>query len=250
MQHLTSQKQSEMISQSPPFVLDSFIQITTENITPQRDIFHGVCFHLNQESLSEIQQAKANKREVSISTFLLTDLRYYTLFDQENNIQSGFNFSTYYQHHNSEEAMIRSVISLDGSIMQQIRRDCLEDSEFALQIASAHQWLIEQLLGKLRLKIQIKVESWVYWLSWVVSLLIVVMTVVLNLKHFMSMHPSLMIIAPLLMCWLLQEGIKRLFRLVFPSLRLWLFRELLFGRFSRRQKMQKMALGVLGRIGL
>ncbi|MGK7878248.1 MAG: hypothetical protein AB4426_34575 [Xenococcaceae cyanobacterium] len=245
MQHLPFRKPSQQASLSRPLVLESCIEITRENITRKRVVFHGVCFHLNQDSLRKVEQAKENNCQLNLAPLLLADWRYYALVDRQSLLQSGLTFCTYYQQDDSEEAMMRSVISLDGNIIHQISSDCLKNSEFSRQITSAHYWLIEQLLLKLRLEVQ----GWLNWLSWSLSLLILAAVLLLNLEQLTPINP-IMLLALLLMCWLLQWGIKRLLGWLLPLLRRWLLRELLFGLFSRRQRTRKIVWDILGRMGL
>ena len=246
MQYSPSSKNSTQASLNQTFELKSCIQIIKESITQKQLLFHGVSFHLNHDILQEIEQAKLNNYQLKLSPALLIDWRYYALFNQYSNLQSELTFSTYYQQGKSKEAMMRSVISFNGEVLHQISSNCLQNSELTEQITSAHYWLIEQLLDKLKLRL--KRASWLNWFSWSLSILIVTLTMLFHLDKF-QMYP-LMLIFPFLMCWLLQWGIKRLLRLFLPSFHRWFLRQLLFGLFSRQQQTQQKALGILEKIGL
>jgi hypothetical protein len=202
--------------------LEPYIKIEKENITPKRELFHGIRFILDKDVLKTIQQAQQMGRHLDISPSLLADLRYYALTDGENRLQSGLTFFTYYLRGGAEEALMRSVISTDGDIFHQIKSECLERPNFCYQIAAAHYWLIEQLLGQLclgtlpRLK-QLKQLKQLKWLSWGLSLLIVAAIVILYLPQLIQLNPWLVLL-PLVMLWLLQVILQHLLRLFLPTI--------------------------------
>ncbi|MBZ8183151.1 hypothetical protein [Oscillatoria salina] len=226
-------------------VLESCIEIVKEKITRKRVVFHGVNFYLSEAYLEQIELARETGAKLNLSRPFLTDWRYYALFDEQNRFQSGLTFSTYYEQGNSNIPLMRSVISLDGDILHQIANDCLSLPDFALKITSAHYWLIEQLLAQLRLEAQ----NWLNWFSWGLSLIIVAVTVLGNLEKLLPINP-ITLLAPLLMAWLLQVGIKRLLLLILPHFRRWLLRQLLFGMFSQSPQKRKFVLRLLGRLGI
>lgn len=221
--------------------LEPYIQVDKEQITPKRVRFHGIRFHLDQNSLKQIQQARETGHSLQISRELLADLRYYALISEENRLQSGLTFCTYYWWGNSEEALMRSVISIDGDIIHQIRSDCLDPPDFGCQLACAHYWLIDQLLGQLRLRARVKLNQ----LSWGLSLLIVAATVIPYIRQLWRVNPWLLL-APMLMSWLLQLVLQRLLRLFLIPLGRWALRQLLLGLLSRRLLKKRIAKGILG----
>lgn len=233
MQHLRFRKRRQ--HKSSRVNLDSCIQLVTENITRQRVAFHGIRFYLNRETISQIQQAKANGDRIHISRPLLADLRYYALFDWENNLQSGLTFSTYYQRGKTSQALIRSIMFPDGDAIQQIRSDSLQRPQLALTLTSAHHWLVEQLLRELRPRSS---GSW-HRLAWVLSALIVAVVALPLLGWLASIHPLWLLLILLIpvAIWLLQVGIRGLLH--------GLWHQILFGRFSRRRT-RKLALRMLG----
>jgi hypothetical protein len=122
--------------------LEPYIKVDKEKIARKRFLIHGIRFNLDKDILQKIQQAQHTGRHLHISRELLTDLRYYALLEEDNHLQSGLTFCTYYLRSGSEEALMRSVISADGDIFHQIKSDCLESPNFCRRIASAHYWLI------------------------------------------------------------------------------------------------------------
>ncbi|NES46499.1 hypothetical protein, partial [Moorena sp. SIO2C4] len=133
-----SQQHSQTLDQGKGMNIDSYINIEQEQITRSRVLFHSIRFDLNQDILTKIKQAQETGHGLDISGELLSDLRHLALLDWENRLQSGLTFSTYYLPVDRAQALMRSVIALDGEILHQIKRDCLENPDFCCQIADAH----------------------------------------------------------------------------------------------------------------
>lgn len=104
---------------------------------------------------------------------LVSNLRYYTLFNdaQRKHFQSGLTFYCYYNKtiENSQipqgsfnqvqrKIILRSVLSLDGDIIHQVRKDFLQEPNCE-GIASAYYWLSEQLLASVQ--INFNLIAWV-----------------------------------------------------------------------------------------
>lgn len=241
MGHNFYRQHSQKASDRDGLNLEPYIKVDQEKITRKRVLIHGIRFNLDKDILQKIQQAQHTGRHLHISRELLTDLRYYALLEEDNHLQSGLTFCTYYLRSGSEEALMRSVISADGDIFHQIKSDCLERPNFCRRIASAHYWLIEQLMSQLRLRTLLRLNQ----LSWGLSLLIVAATVIPYIQHFMEANP-LLLLAPVLMSWLLQVGLQRLLLLLLPTVRRWALRQLLSGLLSRKALKKKMAKGIMG----
>lgn len=169
-------------------------------------LWEGICLNLDKSSLVAIERAKTDGSQLYLSPQQQTDLRCYILFEGKNYL-----FSTYYE----EEAIVRSSIFLDGEIIHQISNNSLEEVEFAGKITTAHYWLMEQIIGQVNFDSGMA-KGWLNWLPWGVSCFIVLITVLINLTNFLSLPFWLILLAPLLMCWLLQLGIKRLLRKFLP----------------------------------
>jgi hypothetical protein len=219
--------------------LEPYIKVDKERVSRSHVLFHSIHFNLDKDILKSIQSAQKTGKNLQISRELLGDLRYYALIDGESRLQSGLTFCTYYEFDNLTEAVMRTVISTDGDIIHQIKHDCLDIPNFGLEIASAHYWLIDQLLGQLRLQALIKLN----FLSWSTSLLIVGASVIPHIEKFID-NPWLML-APPLMTWLLQVGIKRLLRLLLPTIGRVVIRRLLSGLLSRQPLEKNLAKGLL-----
>jgi len=238
--HPLRQKHSQKVPNNNGLNLEPYIQVDKEQITRKRVLFHGIHFHLDKDILASIQQAQETGRPLEISRQLLADLRYYVLIDGESRLQSGLTFCTYYLRGGTEEALMRSVISTDGDIIHQIKSDCLERPNFCCRIASAHYWLIDQLLSQLRLRALLKVNL----LSWGLSIAITAGTVIPHIQKFMQTSPW-MLFAPVVMSWFLQVGLKRLLILLLPTVRRWALRQVLARLLSQSPLDKKIAKGIL-----
>ncbi len=225
------------------FNLDPHIAIERERIARSQVLFHSVSFHLDKDILAEIQLARETGRPASISGQLLTDLRVWALLGQENRPTSSLVFSTYYQDGETAEALMRSTISPDGDILNQIRADCLERPDFCDDIAAAHYWLIAQLLGQLRLG-AIRRFS---WLPWGLAVLIVAVGVLPFIGPLVQVSPWLLLV-PVALVGLLQFVLRPLLVWLFPTLGCWQPRQLLSGLLSRQGWRRAIARRILARL--
>ncbi|MEW6494042.1 MAG: hypothetical protein AB1589_16245 [Cyanobacteriota bacterium] len=243
MRHRLSRKYSYKSRHDNALNLEPYIQFEQERITRSRLVFHGIRFHLDQDILQSIQEAQNTGCSLYISRKLLTNLLYYALIDRENRLQTGLTFCTYYAWNGSLEPLMRSVISTDGEILQQIKSDCLEHPEFCRQMASAHYWLINQLLGKLRLGQVLKLNQLAWGISWVIAVVIVAIALPFMLL-LIQVRPWMLIVL-VLITWLLQWILQRLLRRLFPILGRWVLRQLLPGLLSHKPLEKKIAQGIL-----
>ena len=241
MQNHLYREYSQKVSKRKGLSLEPYIIVEKERITRKRVVFHSVRFNLDKDILKKIQQAQQTGRCLSISRKLLADLRYYVLIDSENRLQSGLTFYTYYLRDGSKEALMRSVISMDGDIFHQIKNDCLESPNFCRKLVSAHYWLIDQLLSQLRLGELFRLKL----LSWGLSLLITGVIVIPFIQQLIKVNPWLLL-ALVAMVWLLQMVLRPLLLLFLPILGHWTLRKLLSGLLSRKLLEKKIAKGILG----
>ena len=219
------------------------IQIEVEHISRSQFLFHGVRFTLDKETLRHIQQAQQMGDSLKLSRQLLTDLRYYALIDDENRWQSGLTFCTYYKRGSSQEALMRSVIGLDGDIIHQIQRNCLERPNFSHQISTAHYWLIEQVMRQLRFGKYVPLTGLINGLAWGLTLLISMLLVIPFIPVFLN-NPW-MLIAVLIMVGLFYMGFRRLFHLLRPTARRWIMRRIVAGFLSSKPRSKRLARRLL-----
>jgi hypothetical protein len=167
-------------------------------------------FYLNEDILPALQLAESEGYILKISSTLLSNLRRYALFDDEGYPQSGLTFCTHYTDNthtcnaqnvtlseiNSKNGadiavppvsfpegklVLRTVVSLDGDVIHQVDDAHLRHPH-CLAIASAHHWLINQLMGRLRLSFTSPVEI----ILVIVPSTIVAATVLANLTSLLQ----------------------------------------------------------------
>jgi len=223
--------------------LERYIKVNQEKIR-SRVLFHSISFHLESELLTKIQQAQQTGSHLEISRKLLADLRYWALIDGENCLQTGLTFYTYYWQDGSEEALMRSVIATDGDILHQIQSECLAQPQFCQQIASAHYWLIEQLLSQLGLEALVRLNL----LSWVLSLVTTAPIAITNLEKLVE-GELWMWLLPIVMSWLLKLVWQVILSWLLPTLSRWFLRRLLSGLLSTNGIQHQMARSILRWLG-
>jgi hypothetical protein len=134
-------------------------------------------FCLNSTTLPIIQQAQQAGVSLRPTANLLADLRRYSFFDASGLPQSGMTFCTYYRDRPETiplqtlpaggQFVTRSVISLDGDVIHQVREQSLAHPD-CFAIVSAHHWLINQLLSRLRTSVTYYVDVVIWSLPKVV----------------------------------------------------------------------------------
>ncbi len=133
--------------------LRSVVRLVKER-TPENEILcHGVTFHLDPVSLNRIRMAQAQGQHLSVPRPFLMALLRYVLVNHQGQLQSAISFITFYPLMSSEEAVLKTWISMDGDIIHQVCASCLEHEALALKLSTAHYWLIHQLLGRLTFEV-------------------------------------------------------------------------------------------------
>lgn len=237
-----SRKQSKKFSPRRALDLESSIQFEQERVSRSRVECYSIRFNLDQDILQTIQYARETGRPLYIPRQRLAELRYWALIDSENRLQSDLTFYTYYLQGGSQEVLMRSVISLDGEVLHQIKNDCLEYPDFCHQLTSAHHWLITQHLNHLRLGTFPNVVGLAWMVSWIIAAAIAVPLIPLVIQ----VSPWLLL-ALVLMLWLLHKVLQRLFLPLLRSFGRWVLRQLLSGLLSHKLWEKKIAKGILAR---
>lgn len=237
----TSQKSKG--KQPNTFNLDDCVQVFKEKNESDELIIYGFNFYLNSQLIAKVKTLQQSNGTIKISKKLLNDFRYYALFGQGRSLDTGMTFCTFYQKDHDFQGVMRSFISLDGDIIQQVCEEWLESPQSTVDIINIHYWLINCLIAELRLKITNKFNV----ISWLLSLLTVGGFSVANLEQIQNLEP-ITYVFPVIMSWLFKHGFQGSLRLIVPSLGRWLVRQMLFGFFSKKQKMREIVLNVLGQI--
>jgi hypothetical protein len=215
--------------------LEAYICIQKEKISPKQVVFHGIDFRLTPEVVRQIQLARARGDTIRLTSSFLTELRHYVLFN------SAIAFSTYYREDDeTEEAVMRSLVFLNGEATHQVRSDCLEDSEFVLTITACHHWLVQQLLRQLHFQAKQRME----WVSWLLAALVVAAILLFNWQSFPRGNSGAWLVL-LLAVWVVQLAIALFLNLAIAALRRWFLRQILFGAFSRNDNKRRMALAIV-----
>lgn|GEM_PF-4527992 len=211
--------------------LELWLEITNQNNTSEEIIFNSVRFYLDENILQEIHQAKAKKNNIKLTSSYREELRTFAIVEQ-----AGLTFYSYYQ----EKAILKSIIFPDGKIIYQICKNCLENPELTQKIITAHHWLIDQLLANVTLE---KNKIMLSWLTWVLSLLLIIVIGLLNFDKLIPITP-VKIITSLGMIFLFYWGIKMLLQ----KIPIYWKRRLFLGIFSPNTKLRKIAWYILENI--
>ncbi len=152
-------------------ILNSCIRIDRANINHKLSIPRQIVFRFNPEILSQIEQAKENNYKFTLSPRNLADLRYYVLLNYFLTEQLNFNdrlhrsklvsiersplifTSSYLFSPNQSKNVVRSIITSEGQISQQIQQDLWQSPQLLPKVIDAHHWLILQILSQLPLKV-------------------------------------------------------------------------------------------------
>ncbi|GEM_PF-4251103 len=196
------------------------------------DIFvtiqHGqFILRVDEGLLAQLQDIQTLGLRLEVPYSLAADLRRFAMFDQFGRVQSGLTFCTYYVNwfkstesestsaaRRSGKMVLRSVVSIDGDVINQVVQDCLQHPD-CLQITAAHYWIMNQLLDGLRFNLKLPA-----------TLVAGASTIAVNLVFLrqllqMSAWSWVQLIGVPIASWLL-------WRWLLPNARQWAIRQLLF----------------------
>ena len=226
-----------------------YITIEEQRVSRHKIIPQQVNFEFNPESLDAIAKMQLNRNSLSFNSELLTNLRYYTLWQSNKIMRSGLTFTSYYCQGEQKIAVISSNISAHGQIYQQIRHDFLVNFSLLKKIINVHYWSIDQIFKQLPLTYQKKS----YFISWMLPLLITVGIVILILNFL----PSIFLInvikavpASVIATILLFISTKFIIQyLAKKYLVKFILQQLLFGSFSYNSTRRKLGFTLLKYFG-
>jgi hypothetical protein len=170
--------------------LDRQIEVVEEKDSQGLIVFRFVSFKLDKNAVNKILQARSQGEKLYLDRDLLDDLRACALSEGENKnggnrFQSAMTFCTYYQKpgdvSSSDRILMRSTISLDGDIINQVTKECLNNPQKSLAIAAAHHWLIAQITRQ----IDLKSVSYKYleWRIWGIAIAVGIVALILSLLN-------------------------------------------------------------------
>ena len=129
------------------------IKLPQSQIAPQTKIPAQIDFYFSDR---ELQDPKSETFP-DLSPQLLGDLRYYSLRPSVECSVGGFlSFTSYHLRQSQPTAVIRSKISLQGQIRQEVCQAYLQQPELLQSIVNRHHWLVEHICSRLRINYQPK----------------------------------------------------------------------------------------------
>ncbi len=159
-----------------------------------------IIFQLDSKNIEDI-----NTNFIDILPDVLLDI-----FKQKPN-SNEFIFISYYH----KNPVIKTILNIEGAINNEIVYGYLKQPKLLKKIYSTHFLLIEEFLNKLRIFSNFTLN--VNLLAAVISLIIVIITIIFNWHKFIVLNPLLFLL-PILMWWLLKQGIKQIINLYLPNI--------------------------------
>lgn len=225
-------------------LLNSCIQIKSTKISRTNSVPHQICFRLNSQLLAHIAHIQAHQTKLVLSPTNLANLRHYALLNLSPRqrspfTQSGLTFATEYSFTDDQGSvcLLKSVISSEGKITQQIQQELVANPSLLHQISQAHYWLIAEILGQLPLES----KAWYSWLV-VSCLAIAIMLINISLWYLIPLNYLPKLIVCLSIFLLLTLVAKTL---ITKQLKPWIIYHLLQGIFAKNTMGRKLGLTFL-----
>ena len=128
-------------------------------------LFYYNCFSDNTMQYQKLVVAKKNFKTLKLfdDTFIVSFIRLFwsKLLQNKSTLQYGLTFNLYYKEDTSalylwkeEDIVLQSNVLFYGDIIHKIRSDFIPNPQ-CLNIVYVHYWLIEQILGCLRTKLNL-----------------------------------------------------------------------------------------------
>lgn len=222
-------------------LLDSWLQIDEQRVSRKYIVPYRVRFELNRLYLAELQQLKTNNFSVTISANKLINLRYYVWLAHQNLEELPLIFLTNYVQNEQNISMVKSIISFEGKISQQIPQSVCYNSLLIDQILPIHQWLIEQIIKQLTWKTQ----NYSLLIAVILSLIITA-----GLIFIVEIILFLPILIKLLTAVGLEIGLTYFIHyLLSHQVKAWIEQQLRFGLLSSQIRRRKIGLKLLSILG-
>ena len=217
------------------------ISVKKELISPGIIVPAQVDFNFNQSYLKQIIHQKSNFKQLKLSPELLGDFRFYSL--QLNKAVPNFSlvFITHYAEEHQPIAVIKSVVSYDGKITQQICRSLFKNTLLLDDLVASHYWLIDQICDRLSFEYAKQGNLLAWGLSIVIAILIAPL-----LFYFVAINWLIKLIIIFVILLLLYLIIKTSFQKYLNS---FLLQQFLFGFFARNTKRRKIGWFLLQYFG-
>jgi len=145
-------------------------------------------FYLDRELVEVGLKCCQQNQTLLFSDSLLTQLRQAVVWDTGGlsepdssfNVQSGLTFCTHFE----DRLVLRTVMSMDGDVLNQIDRQLLHTSDDCLKLNQVHHWLLTQLTDKLCGDFRRFINKFTDWLAFLVCCL----SSVLAFNYFKSWY--------------------------------------------------------------
>jgi len=146
-------------------------------------------FYLNPLMLQHIEGVRLGGDRLIIPprqlARLLVDLREMVVIDttSQGTIQSALTFRTFYVGNNTKEGkfLLRTVLSPDGDLINQVGRELLDRPE-CLRVVQSHNWLINELLNFLQLRTTQLIDR----IAWAIAMLTIWMpSAILSIRNLL-----------------------------------------------------------------
>jgi hypothetical protein len=218
---------------------DSLISIQQQQLTSKRSVPTQVNFNFTESSLKAISDRRQNFKRLQLSSELLAELRYYSLL--QNSAANSLTFITYYVQQQQKIAVIKTVISLQGKISQQLCRSFLNNPQLLKDLVINHYWLIENVCDRLYLKYTNKSFLLTIFLSFIISLIIAPLII-----YFITFGLPIKLIMLLIIFLLLYCTIRFILKKYLTS---FIWQQLLFGDLSKNTARRRLGFVFLRYFG-
>lgn len=223
-------------------------------------------FYLNPLMLRQIEGVRLGGDRLTIPPRqlapILVDLRQLVVLDNVSwgTIQSALTFKTFYVGNEAKEGkfLLRTVLSPDGDIINQVSRELLDRPE-CLQVVQSHNWLINELLSFLQLRTTQLVER----VAWAIALLTIwipdAILVIRNLILILQDPGVLQQVLISLLLWVIlpavigtflgfvfRDWLIRRMMTTLPRLSAWALRELFTSRPTLTKRIAQQIWGQFG----
>jgi hypothetical protein len=221
-------------------LIDSLIRIQKKQIALGIKIPTEINFYLTDRDLAKVIWQINHSTKLNLSPELLADLRYYSLLQNPITTDFSLTFTTYYVQQ-QKIAVIKSIISLQGKVSQQVCSRFLDNSLLLNDLVVSHYWLITQICDRLSLKYNNKS----FLLAWSLSLIIALMfaTFCFYLLSFNWAIELIIVLAIFCLFYFLINLIIKKYLSTF------ILQQLLFGFFSKNASRKRLGFMFLRYFG-
>lgn len=218
---------------------DSLISIQQQQLTSKRSVPTQINFNFTESNLKAISARRQNLKRLQLSSELLAELRYYILLHSAS--LNSLTFITYYIQQQQKIAVIKTVISLQGKISQQLCRNFLNNPQLLKDLVINHYWLIENIGARIPFPYYNKTFLLTLILSLILTL-IIVPSIFYFLDLGLPIQIIILIVFFLLLYWTIRLILKK-------YLTYFILRQLLFGFLSHNKARRSLGITLLRYFG-